>query len=110
MTPLVMGRGSEADAAMRQAGIDNAASFEAYKQVASEAMVALAPDFVIIGRSGLEALGGEDNLWRLGGLALTPAGRARRLVVVDEQALLNLGPRTVESLLRLNRDAGALFP
>lgn len=110
MTPLVMGRGTEAQAALEQAGIENCASFNAYKQVAAEAMVALAPDFVIISRAGLQALGGEDNLWQLGGLAHTPAGQHRRLVLVDDQALLNLGPRTVQAMLQLRQDAGALFP
>ena len=110
MSPLIMGRGTEAHAALEQAGIDNCAPFTAYKQVAAEAMVALAPDLVIISRAGLQALGGEDNLWKLGGLALTPAGQHRRLVQVDDQALLNLGPRTVAAMLQLRRDAGALFP
>ncbi|MEE1866620.1 heme/hemin ABC transporter substrate-binding protein [Pseudomonas auratipiscis] len=109
MTPLVMGRDTEASAALEQAGISNNASFKAYKQVAGESMVALAPDFVIISKAGLQALGGEDNLWKLGGLALTPAGRARRLVQVDDQALLNLGPRTAAAMLQLRQDAGALF-
>ncbi|MCQ0166898.1 hypothetical protein B8W70_20255 [Pseudomonas sp. 1239] len=110
MIPLIMGRGTEAHAALEQAGIENCAPFSAYKQVAAEAMVSLAPDFVIISRAGLQALGGEDNLWKLGGLALTPAGQHRRLVQVDDQALLNLGPRTVAAMLQLRRDAGALFP
>ncbi|MDD2061246.1 ABC transporter substrate-binding protein [Pseudomonas sp. GD03860] len=110
MTPLIMGRGTEAHAALEQAGIENSAPFNAYKQVAAEAMVALAPDFVIVSKAGLEALGGEDNLWKLGGLAHTPAGQQRRLVQVDDQALLNLGPRTVQAMLQLRRDAGALFP
>lgn len=109
MTPLVMGRGTEAQAALEQAGIDNSAPFNAYKQVAAEAMVSMAPDFVIISEAGLQALGGEDNLWKLGGLGLTPAGRHRRLVKVDDQALLNLGPRTAQAMLQLRRDAGALF-
>ncbi|WP_165957385.1 hemin ABC transporter substrate-binding protein [Pseudomonas sp. H9] len=110
MTPLVMGRDTEANSALEQAGISNSARFKAYKQVAGESMVALAPDFVIISKAGLEALGGEDNLWKLGGLALTPAGRAKRLVQVDDQALLNLGPRTAAAMLQLRQDAGALFP
>ncbi|MFK0089855.1 hemin ABC transporter substrate-binding protein [Pseudomonas sp. NPDC090755] len=110
MTPLVMGRGTEANAVLEQAGIENSATFDAYKQVAAEAMVSLAPDFVIISQAGLQALGGEDSLWKLGGLAHTPAGQHRRLVLIDDQALLSLGPRTVQAMLQLRRDAGALFP
>ncbi|MGF6593636.1 heme/hemin ABC transporter substrate-binding protein [Pseudomonas sp. 2835] len=110
MTPLIMGRGTEAQAALEQAGIENCATFNAYKQVAGEAMVSLAPDFVIVSKAGLAALGGEDNLWKLGGLTHTPAGQRRRLVQVDDQALLNLGPRTVQAMLQLRQDAGALFP
>ncbi|WP_165392197.1 heme/hemin ABC transporter substrate-binding protein [Pseudomonas tructae] len=110
MTPLIMGRGTEAQAALEQAGIENCATFSAYKQVAAEAMVTLAPDFVIVSTAGLAALGGEDSLWKLGGLAHTPAGQHRRLVQVDDQALLNLGPRTVQAMLQLRQDAGALFP
>nr|NLU59931.1 hypothetical protein [Pseudomonas sp. BIGb0427] len=57
MTPLIMGQGTEAQAALAQAGIENCATFNAYKQVAAEAMVSLAPDFVIVSRAGLAAQG-----------------------------------------------------
>lgn len=66
-----------------------------------EALIRQAPEVVIATRGGLEAMGGEARLWQLPGLALTPAGQARRLVVFDDQALLGFGPRTPATLLAL---------
>lgn len=103
MTPMVAGQGTAAQAAMDAVGIDNAFhSLSGYKSVNAEALVQLAPQVVIVTRSGLEALGGEAGLWQLPGLAMTPAGRARRLVVCDDQALLGFGPRTPAALLELH--------
>ncbi|WP_445004097.1 heme/hemin ABC transporter substrate-binding protein [Halomonas mongoliensis] len=102
MTPRVAGRDTAAQAMMDAVGVTNAfAEMSGYKPVGAEALIRQAPEVVIATRGGLEGLGGEPALWRLPGLAMTPAGQARRLVVFDDQALLGFGPRTPATLLAL---------
>lgn len=101
-TPRVAGRDTAAQAMMDAVGVTNAfAEMPGYRPVGSEALIHQAPEVVIATRGGLEAMGGEARLWQLPGLALTPAGQARRLVVFDDQALLGFGPRTPATLLAL---------
>ncbi|WP_355660282.1 heme/hemin ABC transporter substrate-binding protein [Halomonas salifodinae] len=101
-TPRVAGRETAAQAMMDAVGVTNAfAEMPGYRPVGGEALIRQAPEVVIATRGGLEAMGGEARLWQLPGLALTPAGRARRLVVFDDQALLGFGPRTPATLLAL---------
>lgn len=101
-TPLVAGKGTAAATAMAAVGLHNA--FEVmtgYRPVSGEALVRHGPEIVLISRHGLDAMGGEAALWQLPGLAMTPAGRDRRLIVIDDQALLGFGPRTPGLLLEL---------
>ncbi|QJQ95237.1 MULTISPECIES: hemin ABC transporter substrate-binding protein [Halomonadaceae] len=104
MTPMVAGRDTAADNVMLTLGVANAFStMQGYKAVGAEALIAAAPEVVIATHGGLAALGGEFGLWRLPGLAMTPAGQARRVLVCDDLALLNFGPRTPAALLDLHR-------
>ncbi|MBF8222164.1 heme/hemin ABC transporter substrate-binding protein [Halomonas sp. 328] len=101
-TPRVAGHETAAQAMMDAVGVTNAfAEMPGYRPVGGEALIRQAPEVVIVTRGGLEAMGGEARLWQLPGLALTPAGQARRLVVFDDQALLGFGPRTPATLLAL---------
>ena len=103
-SPMAAGHGTAADMAIRAAGLDNAfADMPGYKVVGSEGLLAEAPSSVIITRTGLEALGGSEALWRLPGMAMTPAGSSRRLVVCDDQALLGFGPRTPSAIIALHQ-------
>ncbi|EWH01803.1 heme/hemin ABC transporter substrate-binding protein [Halomonas sp. BC04] len=101
-TPLVAGKGTAAATAMAAVGLHNA--FEVmtgYRPVSGEALVRHGPEVVLISRHGLDAMGGEAALWQLPGLAMTPAGRDRCLIVIDDQAMLGFGPRTPGLLLEL---------
>ncbi|MCE8036694.1 ABC transporter substrate-binding protein [Halomonas sp. MCCC 1A11062] len=102
MTPMAAGRDTAAQAVIEAAGGRNAfTGFNGYKAVGAEALVGGAPEVVIATRSGLEGIGGAARLWQLPGLAMTPAGRERRLIVCDDQALLGFGPRTPAALMAL---------
>lgn len=102
MTPMAAGRDTAAQAVIEAVGGNNAFNgFSGYKTVGSEALVAQGPEVVIATHSGLQGLGGETRLWELPGLAMTPAGRRRHLIVCDDQALLGFGPRTPAALLDL---------
>jgi iron complex transport system substrate-binding protein len=72
-----------------------------------EALVAAAPEVLILPASGVGALGGIEGVLALPGVAETPAGRSQRFLVYDDGLFLNFGPRTGEALARLAAD---LYP
>ncbi len=101
-TLLAGGLDTGADAMIRLAGAENAAAdVTGYKPLTPEAVVAAAPDVVIVPRRTLDGVGGADAVWQTPGLAGTPAARNQRLVVVDTLEFLGFGPRTGKALLEL---------
>lgn len=70
----------------------------------AEALVAAAPDVLVVPERGLESVGGIDGLLELPGVAGTPAGRDGRVLTYDDQLLLGNGPRTGELLEQLITD------
>ncbi|RBI67598.1 hemin ABC transporter substrate-binding protein [Vreelandella sulfidaeris] len=110
LTPRAAGSDTAAHTAQEAVGLENAfAEMQGYHSVGAEALAREAPDIVIVSERGLAAMGGEDALWQLPGMALTPAGRERQLIVIDDQALLGFGPRTPDQLLSLRQDVEALL-
>jgi iron complex transport system substrate-binding protein len=101
-TVLISGKGSAAAAMVALAGAENAApEIEGSKPLTPESALAARPDVLLATTHGIEGLGGVDGLLRQPGLADTPAGKARRVVVLDDLLLLGFGPRTGEALRRL---------
>lgn len=72
-----------------------------------EALVAAAPDVIVLPEAGLEALGGIDAFLGLPGVADTPAAQNDDFLVYDEAYFFNLGPRTGEALMEFVLD---LYP
>lgn len=106
MSALAAGQQTGADAAIRAAGLQNAMQgFIRYQPLSQEGVIASQPDLVAISAAGIEALGGESALWQLPGLAQTPAGRARQLLVVDDMALLGFSVRTPAAIQQLRARA-----
>ncbi len=75
--------------------------------VTPEAIVAAAPDVIVITQEGLDALGGEEGLLAIPGFAETPAGQAGRILAYSEGDFLTFGPRIAESLARFISDLRA---
>ncbi len=61
--------------------------------VTPEALVAAAPDVIVVPQEGLEALGGVDGLLAIPGFAETPAGQNGRILAYPEGDFLTFGPR-----------------
>ena len=100
----VAGTGTAADVMINAAGGVNAvSSFEGYKPITAEALLAARPDIVLATTRSLKAVGGEKGLWTTPGLALTPAGKNKKLVIIDDLKLLGFGPRTGEAILELSK-------
>jgi iron complex transport system substrate-binding protein len=77
--------------------------------VTPEALVAAAPDVIIITSEGLQALGGIEGVLDIPGFAETPAGRDRRILDYPEGDFLTFGPRIAESLELLIADLQSLL-
>ena len=108
---LLFGLGMGTNAMIEGAGgidVGAEAGIRGAVPLSAEALVAAAPDVVILPESGLQALGGIDAL--LGvvpGLAETPAGAAGAFLAYDEAFFFNLGPRVGQALMQLVLD---LYP
>ena len=83
-------------------GIDDTAP------ISAEAILAAAPDVILVPLAGLESVGGVDGLLEIGGLGQTPAGLNRRVLAYDDQLMLGNGPRTGQILARLRDDLSAV--
>jgi iron complex transport system substrate-binding protein len=93
-TLMVGGTGTPAAAMIRLAAGENAVSaFDGFKPLTAEAVTTAAPDVILVPSRGLATLGGVDGLVAQPGIALTPAGKARRVVAMDDLLLLGFGPR-----------------
>lgn len=99
--PMVAGTGTAADAAIRLSGGANAgADFSGYKQLSSEALVALDPEVVVTTSRTMKAAASGELL---PGLSLTTAGKNNRMIVMDDLYLLGFGPRTGEALAEFSK-------
>ncbi|WP_145534360.1 heme/hemin ABC transporter substrate-binding protein [Yersinia thracica] len=105
LTPMAAGQNTAADAMIRAAGGNNAMQgFSRYRPLSQEGVIASAPDLLLVTSDGVRALGGNENIWKLPGIALTPAGKNKRLLVVDDMALLGFGLETPQVLAKLREE------
>jgi len=106
---MVGGKGTSADAVLALAGADNAAaSVNGFRPVGDEAVVEMAPDAIV----GMRRTSDNDahdlsQLLALKGVQSTPAGAAKRLILMDGAYLLGFGPRLPDAARDLMR---ALYP
>ncbi|AIU88814.1 hemin ABC transporter substrate-binding protein [Pectobacterium odoriferum] len=109
MTALAAGKNSPPDTIIRSAGLKNAMqNVERYQPLSQEGVIASAPDLILISSQGLKTLGGEAQVWKLPGLELTPAGKNKRLLVVDDMAMLGFTLETPALMATLRQTAEAI--
>ncbi|MGH2551767.1 MAG: heme/hemin ABC transporter substrate-binding protein, partial [Thermomicrobiales bacterium] len=104
---MVGGSATPLDAILPAAGAINAgaeAGVNGYQPLTAEAVVAAAPDIIILQQGGYDSIGGEAGLLEIPGVAETPAGANKKFFGYDDQLLLGLGPRTGELLEQLIHD------
>jgi iron complex transport system substrate-binding protein len=105
---MTFGQETAADAVLRLAGAENAVTgFEGSRPLTAEGVVSAAPEVIVIPARGLESVGGIDGLLQKPGLAQTPAGKARRVVAVDDALLLGFGPRLGQGIADLAKGLSA---
>jgi iron complex transport system substrate-binding protein len=99
---MAAGNNSSADAMIRLAGGENAVStIDGYKPLTDEAVIAAAPDVVLVMSGGAQHLTAEQA-FALPALAATPAGRNKAFLTMDGLYLLGLGPRAAAAATELN--------
>ncbi|MCF2525640.1 heme/hemin ABC transporter substrate-binding protein [Yinghuangia soli] len=102
--PQLGGRGSRGDIMIEAANAVDAgveAGVNGFKPLTPEAAVTAKPDFILAFTKGVESVGGPEGVFKLPGLAQTPAGANKKLVIMDDSELGNLGPRTGQALDKL---------
>jgi iron complex transport system substrate-binding protein len=92
---MVGGQQTSADAILKLAGATNvAAAVNGFRPVADEGIVEMAPDAIVVMRRSSGQDGHDvSQLLTLKGVQSTPAGAAKRIVVMDGLYLLGFGPR-----------------
>lgn len=98
-TMMVAGAGSVADTLIRLTGAVNAAGdLQGYKPLGAEAVVAAAPDFVLLPAGSVPTVGGEEGLAKLPGLSQV---KGWKLVTVDDVDFMGLGPGLGKAVVRV---------
>jgi iron complex transport system substrate-binding protein len=98
------GRNTTADSMIELAGGRNVMhdAFEGYKPLTAEAVVAAAPEVILLTERNLQLLQGEEGVLQRAGLAITPAGKNKRIIAMDGLYLLGFGPRTGKAVVELS--------
>jgi iron complex transport system substrate-binding protein len=96
------GDGTEAAGIIALSGAENAGTgFEGYKQMTDEAVIAAAPEVILMmDREGDLAIADDDILTHPA-LAETPAGKAGQIIRMDGMLMLGFGPRTPDAARQL---------
>lgn len=103
---LIGGRGAGSDAMIEAIGgtdAGSAAGLSRFRPLTSEGLINAAPDVILVMSEGLASVGGVDGLVKLPGVAQTPAGANRRVVDMDDGALLTFGTRSGRAVQALAR-------
>ncbi|WP_150697836.1 ABC transporter substrate-binding protein [Pandoraea terrae] len=105
---MVAGQDTAADAMLGFAGADNALrGFTGYRPLTAEGAIAARPDVVLTTHTGTGTTDAAAKLLAQPGLANTPAGRYRRIVLFDALYLLGFGPRLPQAVAELARKVHA---
>lgn len=101
---LVGGKGSGADSLLAAIGaVDVGATpgSKPFTPLTAESLIEMKPEIILVMTKGLSSVGGVSGLIDLPGIAQTPAGKAARVISVDDSLLLSYGARTPSLLTQL---------
>jgi len=101
---MAAGADTQADGMIAMAGGFNVmGTMSGYRQVSDEAVIAAAPDAILVMQRGDEFGTERDQLLAHPAIAATPAGKDGRILSMDGMYLLGFGPRTASAVRELHR-------
>ncbi len=102
------GKFSPAEKMLELSGAENAMdSFFGYQPLSAESLVAARPDVIVLLSHGVESIGGMEAVYKIPGLALTPAARNKRIIVMDDLLFSGFTHRLGQAVRELS---SRLFP
>lgn len=100
---MAAGARTQADGIIKMAGAENVlANIEGYKPVSDEAVIAAAPEVILMMNGTGDHAASSETVLALPAIAQTPAGKAKRIVRMDGMYLLGFGPRTADAIVSLH--------
>lgn len=100
---MAAGARTQADGIIKMAGAENVlANIEGYKPVSDEAVIAAAPEVILMMNGTGDHAASNETVLALPAIAQTPAGKAKRIVRMDGMYLLGFGPRTADAIVSLH--------
>ena len=100
---MAAGSHTAADGILRLAGAVNATGgFHGYKPINDEAVIEARPDVILMMTHGGPIVGDEEILSNPA-VALTPAGKDRRIIRMSSLTMLGFGPRTADAIRDLSK-------
>jgi len=106
-TMLLLGSNTVFDGLLEAVGavdVGPPAGADGFVALTPEALIAAAPDVIITAQRGFDGVGGLEGFLAIPGVAQTPAGQSRSVLVYEDLLLLGLGPRTGQLLAALIAD------
>ncbi|MCB0278304.1 MAG: ABC transporter substrate-binding protein [Calditrichaeota bacterium] len=105
---FVAGYDTQADLTMRLAGLDNVVTeFDGFKPLTAESILQSDPEYVLMLKSGAQSLGDTNSIFDQPGLKLSKAAKNKRLLLVDDDCFLSIGPQTLSEAGRIMRQVYA---
>lgn len=92
--PIAAGRETTGNDMIEIAGGENVATFEGWKPMSSEAVIAAAPEIIFLSKVHIERMGGIDAVMALPSIKATPAGENQSYLELNAQMMLQFGPRS----------------
>ena len=87
------GAGTTIDEMIRLAGgVNPFDDFQGFREMTDEAVVRAAPEVILMTEKSFERSGGVEGVLKFPGVALTPAGKNRRVVAVSDEYFQGFGP------------------
>ena len=100
---MAAGSHTAADGILKLAGAVNATgSFHGYKPLNDEAVIEAKPDVILMMMHGGPGVADEELLVNPA-IALTPAGKDRKIIRMSSLTLLGFGPRTADAIRNLSQ-------
>lgn len=96
--PIVGGLGTSANDIVSIAGGQNGASFDGWKPMNAESIIAAQPELIVMTDIHSERMGGTNEIMERPDIGSTPAGQNQSFVVLNAQMLLQFGPRSPQAM------------